>query len=472
MNTPNNEIFKRYLELVRRYRPNAPLFVREVLGVDPDPWQIEFLEAISRGERKISVRSGHGVGKSTVASWAMIWYMLTRGPAKIVVTAPTSSQLYDALFAELKRWVKELPNAWGDRLEVKTDRIEMRAAPQESFISARTTRAEQPEALQGVHSDHVMLVADEASGIPESVFEAAAGSMSGHNAVTILLGNPTKSSGFFFDTHNRLKDEWWTRRVSCYDSKRVSDAYIKDMASRYGEESNAFRVRVLGEFPRTDDDTLIGVELVDSAFHRDVDTTDTQTVWGLDVARFGTDATALAKRKGNAVTEIRKWRGLDLMQTTGAVVAEYEAMKPEDRPVEILVDSIGLGAGVVDRLRELNLPARGINVAESPAMGTIYVNLRAELWGKMKAWLEKRDCKLPKDESLLAELVSPRYSFNSNGKMKLESKDEMRKRGIGSPDMADALALTFASDAGVALYGKAYNSQWGKPIKRNLRAVV
>jgi phage terminase large subunit len=472
MNTPNNEIFKRYLELVRRYRPNAPLFVREVLGVDPDPWQIEFLEAISRGERKISVRSGHGVGKSTVASWAMIWYMLTRGPAKIVVTAPTSSQLYDALFAELKRWVKELPNAWGDRLEVKTDRIEMRAAPQESFISARTSRAEQPEALQGVHSDHVMLVADEASGIPESVFEAAAGSMSGHNAVTILLGNPTKSSGFFFDTHNRLKDEWWTRRVSCYDSKRVSDAYIKDMASRYGEESNAFRVRVLGEFPRTDDDTLIGVELVDSAFHRDVETTDTQTVWGLDVARFGTDATALAKRKGNAVTEIRKWRGLDLMQTTGAVVAEYEAMKPEDRPVEILVDSIGLGAGVVDRLRELNLPVRGINVAESPAMGTIYVNLRAELWGKMKAWLEKRDCKIPKDESLLAELVSPRYSFNSNGKMKLESKDEMRKRGIGSPDMADALALTFASDAGTALYGKAYNSQWGKPIKRNLRAVV
>ena len=472
MNTPNNEIFKRYLELVRRYRPNAPLFVREVLGVDPDPWQVEFLEAISRGERKISVRSGHGVGKSTVASWAMIWYMLTRGPAKIVVTAPTSSQLYDALFAELKRWVKELPNAWGDRLEVKTDRIEMRAAPQESFISARTSRAEQPEALQGVHSDHVMLVADEASGIPESVFEAAAGSMSGHNAVTILLGNPTKSSGFFFDTHNRLKDEWWTRRVSCYDSKRVSDAYIKDMASRYGEESNAFRVRVLGEFPRTDDDTLIGVELVDSAFHRDVETTDTQTVWGLDVARFGTDATALAKRRGNAVTEIRKWRGLDLMQTTGAVVAEYEAMKPEDRPVEILVDSIGLGAGVVDRLRELNLPARGINVAESPAMGTIYVNLRAELWGKMKAWLEKRDCKIPKDESLLAELVSPRYSFNSNGKMKLESKDEMRKRGIGSPDMADALALTFASDAGTALYGKAYNSQWGKPIKRNLRAVV
>jgi hypothetical protein len=448
------------------------LFVREVLGVDPDPWQIEFLEAISRGERKISVRSGHGVGKSTVASWAMIWYMLTRGPAKIVVTAPTSSQLYDALFAELKRWVKELPNAWGDRLEVKTDRIEMRAAPQESFISARTSRAEQPEALQGVHSDHVMLVADEASGIPESVFEAAAGSMSGHNAVTILLGNPTKSSGFFFDTHNRLKDEWWTRRVSCYDSKRVSDAYIKDMASRYGEESNAFRVRVLGEFPRTDDDTLIGVELVDSAFHRDVETTDTPTVWGLDVARFGTDATALAKRKGNAVTEIRKWRGLDLMQTTGAVVAEYEAMKPEDRPVEILVDSIGLGAGVVDRLRELNMPARGINVAESPAMGTIYVNLRAELWGKMKAWLEKRDCKIPKDESLLAELVSPRYSFNSNGKMKLESKDEMRKRGIGSPDMADALALTFASDAGTALYGKAYNSQWGKPIKRNLRAVV
>jgi hypothetical protein len=253
----------------------------------------------------------------------------------------------------------------------------------------------------------------------------------------------------------------------------VSKDYIADMASRYGEESNAFRIRVLGEFPKTDDDTLIGFDLVDSAFHRDVSTSeDAPIVWGLDVARFGTDSTALAKRKGNAVNEIRKWKNLDLMQTTGAVVAEYEAVKLEDRPIEILVDSIGLGAGVVDRLRELGLPARGINVAESPAMGTIYVNLRAELWGKMKAWLEKRDCKLPKDDSLLAELVAPRYTFNSSGKMKLESKDEMRKRGIGSPDMADALALTFASDAGIALYGKSYTSKWNKPLKRNLKAVV
>ena len=468
-----NDLVKLFRDALAKYRPNARLFVREVIGVEPDVWQGEFLDAISSGERKISVRSGHGVGKSTAASWAMLWFVLTRYPSKVVVTAPTSSQLYDALFAELKRWHKELPNAWRELLEAKTDRIELKASPTEAFISARTSRAEQPEALQGVHSDHVMLVADEASGIPEAVFEAAAGSMSGHSAVTILLGNPTKSSGFFFDTHNRLKDEWWTRRVSCHDSKRVSKDYIADMASRYGEESNAFRIRVLGEFPKSDDDTLIGFELVDSAFHRDVlPSVDAPTLWGLDVARFGTDATALAKRKGNAVSEIRKWKNLDLMQTTGAVVAEYEAVKLEDRPIEILVDSIGLGAGVVDRLRELGLPARGINVAESPAMGTIYINLRAELWGKMKAWLEKRDCKIPKDESLLAELVAPRYTFNSSGKMKLESKDEMRKRGIGSPDMADALALTFASEAAVGLYGKGYQSQWNKPLKRNLKAVV
>jgi hypothetical protein len=468
-----NDLVKLFRDALAKYRPNARLFVREVIGVEPDIWQGEFLDAISSGERKISVRSGHGVGKSTAASWAMLWFVLTCYPSKVVVTAPTSAQLYDALFAELKRWHKELPDAWRELLEAKTDRIELKASPTEAFISARTSRAEQPEALQGVHSDHVMLVADEASGVPEAVFEAAAGSMSGHSAVTILLGNPTKSSGFFFDTHNRLKDEWWTRRVSCYDSRRVSKDYIADMASRYGEESNAFRIRVLGEFPKTDDDTLIGFDLVDSAFHRDVSASeDAPIVWGLDVARFGTDATALAKRRGNAVNEIRKWKNLDLMQTTGAVVAEYEAVKLEDRPIEILVDSIGLGAGVVDRLRELGLPARGINVAESPAMGTIYVNLRAELWGKMKAWLEKRDCKLPKDDSLLAELVAPRYTFNSSGKMKLESKDEMRKRGIGSPDMADALALTFASDAGIALYGKSYTSKWNKPLKRNLKAVV
>src|SRR5690606_25246911 len=319
--------------------------------------------------------------------------------------------------------------------------------PTEAFISARTSRAEQPEALQGIHSDHVLLVADEASGVPEQVFEAAAGSMSGENATTILLGNPVRGSGFFYDTHHRLSGQWKTLRVSCEDSPRVSKAYIQEMAARYGEESNAFRVRVLGEFPLTDDDTVIPLELVEAATQRDVETNPhAPIVWGVDVARFGSDKSALAKRQANQLLEpVQTWSGLDTMQLTGVIKAAWDALTPSERPVEILVDSIGMGAGVVDRLRELGLPARGINVSESPSLGQTYSNLRAELWYKARAWLAARDSRLPPDDDLKAELVSPRYKFTSSGKIQVESKDDMRKRGLPSPDRADAFVLTFAS---------------------------
>ena len=458
---------------VGRYRDRPDLFVGEVLGVKPDPWQKEFLKAIAEGNRRISVRSGHGVGKSTASSWAMLWFFMTRSPVKVVVTAPTSAQLFDAMFAELKRWILQLPAPLQGLLTVKQDRISFNAAPDEMFISARTSRAEQPEALQGVHADHVMLVADEASGVPEQVFEAAAGSMSGHSAVTLLLGNPTRSSGFFYDTHHRLSSEWKTFKVSCVDSQRVSDEFVQEMQSRYGEDSNAYRIRVLGEFPRSDDDTIISMELLESAKQREVESSPTaRTVWGLDVARFGSDSSSLCKRRGNVITETpRVWRNLDLMQLTGAVVAEYEAQEVKDRPAVIMVDSIGLGAGVVDRLKELNLPAEGINVAESPSFSPnqAYRNLKAELWYRAKAWFERRDCRIPDDGRLISELATVRYKFSSTGKIQVESKEDIKRRGLVSPDVADSLILTFADLAATGAYGSAgVSNRWGKPLRRNV----
>jgi hypothetical protein len=127
---------------------------------------------------------------------------------------------------------------------------------------------------------------------------------------------------------------------------------------------------------------------------------------------------------------------------------------------------------VVDRLRELGLPARGINVAESPAMGGTYRNLKAELWYRARAWLEARDCKMAKDEVLIAELATVRYSFTSNGKIQIEGKDEIRKRGLPSPDKADAFVLTFASDAIAGMYGSAASSKWSQPLRRNLSRVA
>lgn len=459
------------VDFVSAYKDDPVAFVREILGAEPFDYQQALLVDIANGERKISVRSGHGTGKSTTFSWAMLWFAMTRFPFKVVVTAPTSGQLFDALFAELKRWINELPEALRPILDVKNDRVSLLAAPSEGFISARTSRAETPEALAGVHSANVMLVVDEASGVPEQVFEAAAGSMSGHSAVTLLASNPTRSSGTFFETQTRLSGSWKCHHWSCAKSPLVSRDFIDEMKLRYGEESNAYRIRVLGEFPLADDDTIVPFHLVDAAVHRDIEPDEQATViWGLDVARFGSDKTALAKRQGNTITEINSWQGLDLMQTVGRVKAEYDGLPLSIRPSEIMVDVIGMGGGVVDRLRELGLPVRGINVAESPSMKDTYTNLRAELWFKMRGWLEQRGAKLPRNEQLIAELTSIRYSFVSSGKMKAEGKDDMRKRGLASPDLADAVCLTLASDAATALGGRA--STWGKPLRRNLKGVA
>lgn len=477
-----------FVDFIRRYKNDPVAFVREVLGAEPDEWQAEFLRAVARGDRRITVKSGHGVGKSTAASWAALWYFLTRNPVKVVITAPTKAQLFDALFNELKSWVGRLQPGVRDLLDVKSDRIELIAAPADAFISARTSRAETPEALAGIHSANVMLIGDEASGIPETVFEAAAGSMSGSSAVTLLLGNPVRSSGYFFDTHTKLKGQWTCFNVSCRTSPRVDPEWISEMATRYGEMSNAFRVRVEGEFPLADDDTVIPYEWVATAAGRDIVVDpDTPVIWGLDVARFGTDASALVKRRGRHLLEPPKlYRGYDLMQLCGVITAEYESAADKFKPAEIMVDVIGVGAGAFDRLRELGLPVRGINVSESPAMKASYQNLRAELMYKLRGWFEARDVTLPdradsafsSDQQdamlrLIEDLTAIKYKFaEGSGKIQIESKKEMRKRTGRSPDAGDALMLTFASNAISALKGRAGGTSWNRPIRRNIRGIV
>jgi phage terminase large subunit len=469
------------------------LFVREVLHVEPDPWQEAVLRAWGRNEPRISIRSCHGPGKTAVAAWIILMVLLFRYPQKTVATAPTAGQLFDGLLAEVKHWLRTLPPALQEMFEVKSDRIELRAAPESSFFSARTSREEKPEALQGVHADHVMLVVDEGSGVHDRIYEAAAGSMSGENAQTLLLSNPVRTGGFFYDTHHKLRDMWYTvhvcaaqavapeqRRVGVFYSERVTKDFVEDMRRRYGEDSNAYRVRVLGEFPRADDDTLIPFELVEAATHREVYEEQTaESVWGLDVARYGDARSVLAKRSRRKVRELLVFRHLDLMQLCGRVKAEWDGVPQSLRPTEILVDVIGLGAGVVDRLRELKLPARGINVSESPAVGARFRNLRSELWFKTKEWFEKRDVALtttvsggsPEDDVVL-ELTTPRYMFTSSGKMVMESKNDMKKRGFPSPDLADAIVLTFAADVGTMLWGTATRGGWHEPLYRNIKGVV
>lgn len=428
---------------MERWRLYPGQFVREAMGANPEPWQDQALIAVATHNR-VAIRSGHGVGKTTWLAWLILWFMLTRFPTRVPCTAPTRGQLKDILWAELTAWHAKLKEPFKSLLEVSSERIVLKAAPRESFGVATTARRETPEAFQGRHSENMLFIGDESSGIDDNIFEVALGMLSTPGSKMVLTGNPTRLSGFFYDAFHKLREDFFTFRVSSADVPRAT-GHIKDIIARYGEESNAYRIRVLGNFPAAEDEAVIPLVLCEEAMTRKVEPMIRfRPVWGVDVARFGRDRTALAKRRANVQMEpIKFWREKDTMQVAGIVANEFYEAEDDDKPAEILVDVIGIGAGVVDRLHELGLPVRGINVGESNPLQERFRRLRDELWFRGREWLEKRDCKLC-DEALIGELVIPTYSFASNGRIVVESKDDIRRRGLPSPDLADSWLLTFA----------------------------
>lgn len=338
----------------------------------------------------------------------------------------------------------QLPDALKANIDVQAERIAVVQDPEGAFAVRRTASKDNPEALQGFHAEHLLFLIDEASGIPDIVFEVGMGALSTPGAKVVMAGNPTRTSGFFYDTHHSLRHRWHTMHVNCLDVPRAQ-GHIEDIKAKYGEGSNAYRVRVLGEFPTSDDETVIPLGLVLGAVGRNVSSLDYYPVWGVDVARFGDDRTALAKRQKNKLLEpVKSWNDVDLMATVGKIKAEYDATPYDLRPREILIDIIGLGAGVFDRCKELGLPVRGINVGEAAASRDNCARLRDELWFKGREWFQDRACSMPPDDALIAELTAPTHSFTSTGKMVVESKADMKKRGMRSPDLADAFLLTLA----------------------------
>ncbi len=467
--------------------------VREVLGFPTDddsadgkdiyPWQREALAAYDRAAQdrthaRISIRSGHGVGKTTLLAWLLWHRILCRFPQKTAVTAPSEKQLFGALWAEFETWSKRLPKTLRGLVEIKADTAELRAAPSESFISIKTARAEQPEALSGLHAEWEMVIADEASGVADSVWEAAQSSLTGPHPLAVLGGNPIRASGFFYDSHNRLSGDWWTRHVSRGEIVDIeTDPYaVGEEHASGGRHTNRYRVRVLGEFPVSEDDVLIPFDLVEPALTRDVTVHRTvPVVWGLDCARFGSNRSALAKRQGLQLLEpVRSWAKLDTMEIAARVQREWDTTPQDQRPVGILVDAIGVGGGVADRLRQLGLPAKDINVSETPALQNVekYQDLRTELWHKTKEWFAARNCKLPESykraadgEDLVKELTQEKYDFQPrSGKIKMNPKTQLH-----SPDLADAFVLTFAMDAATLARGRAESQRPFKPwINRGL----
>lgn len=457
---------------VIRWRDGGPaLFAQEVLGAEPTEQQWQASKAIV-DKRRVSIRSGHGTGKSTFMAWCVLWFLACYFPCKVPATAPTSHQLEDVLWSEIAKWHRVMAGkfpALAAEFEWSAGAFRMKAAPNESFSVARTSRPEKPEALQGFHSDNILFLIDEASGVADNVFEVAEGALSTDGAFVVMAANPTRQSGYFFDSHHKMRGAWAALHWNGEDSPRVSRQYIENMEKKYGRHSPVFKVRVLGEFVGAADG-VISLELCEAARTRDVEVNQSAPiVWGVDVARFGDDSSALAKRQGNAqLCPVVEWWGKDTMQTVGIVKAEWDKCKPEERPAAINVDVIGIGSGVVDRLKELGLPVVGVNVAEAESPNAnpeIQFNrLRDELWWKGREWLEARDCKFADDDETIAELTTPTYTILSNGRIQVERKDDMKKRGVKSPNRADAWLLTF--------HAGGFPNQRLKPLKINRRFVV
>lgn len=455
--------------IVERWRAGGPaLFAQEALGANPtdQQWQAS-KEIVETG--RVSIRSGHGTGKSAFMAWCVLWFVVCYFPCKVPCTAPTSHQLNDVLWAEIAKWFRKLQDRIPElaaEYEWSSERFYAKAYPNESFAVARTSRPEKPEALQGFHSENILFLIDEASGVPEQVFQVAEGALSTEGTFVVMAANPTREDGYFYESHHKMRSRWSALHWDGEESPMVSKTYIEDMRIKYGVDSPIYQVRVKGNFA-TAADGVIPLSLCLAAKDREVSVLEkAPIIWGLDVARFGSDSTSLAKRKGNTQLEpTKEWFGKDTMQTAGMIKNEYDSTTDKMKPVAINVDVIGIGAGVVDRLKEQGLPINGVNVAESASISEQYARLRDELWFKGREWLEAKDCKLAEDEQLIAELTTAKYSILSNGKIKVEGKEEMKKRGVSSPNRADAWLLTFAP-------GSVKQSAWGKPIHYTNTGIV
>jgi hypothetical protein len=340
-------------------------------------------------------------------------------------------------------WAYRLPDALREQLVITNLRATLKGSNNSTFVIGRTSRKEKPEALQGIHGENTLFVIDEASGVDDAVFQVAEGALTTPKSKVIMCGNPTRTEGYFYDAFHRNAKRWIRLKVSSADSGLVSEEFLESMRENYGEDSNVYRVRVLGEFPVATEDTLFSHDQLEMAMGRERPKQDpnTRIQWGLDVSRFGSDRTALAKRQGQVLLDpITTWRAYDTMQTAGRVVAMYE--EADQKPTDLYVDAIGIGAGVADRLRELGLPAYAVNVGERASKNQLYNRLRDELYFRAKGWIEGGGC-LPEDLALVHELSILHYDYLSNGKMKVEEKAQIKKRLQASPDLADAFVLTF-----------------------------
>jgi len=430
----------------------------------PRKWQREILRDIAAHTAKnkaatsyevlrMATASGRGIGKSALVSWLILWMLSTRIGSTTIVSANSEAQLRSITWAEITKWAALLINShW---FEISATRVmpakwlaelverDLKKGTRYWSVEGRLWSEENPDSYAGVHNfDGVMVIFDEASGIPDPIWSVTAGFFTENTPHRFWLSfsNPRRNEGYFFEAFHSKRAFWNTRNIDARTVEETDKSVYQQIIDEYGIDSPQAKVEVYGEFPSEGDDQFIPPSLVDLAMSRSKYKDETAPiVIGVDPARSGADSTVIAVRKGRDIIAIKRFKGEDTMEIVGRVIDAID----EYQPTLVVLDEGGLGYGILDRLKEQRYKVvRGVNFGWKSKTPAMWQNKRAELWGEMKSWL--KDAALPNDRQLKADLTGPKQKINSSGSILLESKKDMKSRGLASPDAADAIAVTFA----------------------------
>jgi len=394
----------------------------------------------------ISIMSGQGPGKDALASWLILW-MLTCFPTPVIAaTAPTGHQLKDVLWSQIYKFLRN--SEIKEFLTIQSDKIFVtHLNGKEAYAVARTcnvkgTADEQGETLQGFHEKYMMLIVDEASGVPDPVFRPLEGTLTDMCNFIVLIFNPTRNKGFAIDSQFKERERWICLHWDCEESERVSKDHIEDMARKYGRDSNAFRIRVKGLPPRTGEKVLVEWEWAIDAVGRELIPLDTDPeVFGIDLGAGGDD-TVLYRRKGPVIYPAEIMSSPDAEVVIGWILKRMN----EYEPSMVMFDTIGIGWAIGGPLRERapqGCEVIPVNVSESPPHDDKFYRLRDELCWRVRESFAERVISTPDDPVLINEITGIHYDDErSDGKIKIEAKKDMRKRGAESTNRLDALALT------------------------------
>jgi len=417
-----------------------------------DDWQADYLrelgKQVAEGREciQMSAVSGHGPGKGALVSWITDWFMATRPNPQIIITANTASQLATKTWREIAKWHNL---AFTNPLFTWTaTKYYQNEHPDTWFAAAIPWSEERSEAFAGAHEKHILVIYDEASAIADIIWEVTNGAMSTKGAIWLVFGNGTRNSGRFFDCFHKLKHRWTNFHVDSRKARMTNKTLIEQDIADYGEDSDYVRVRWLGLFPRKSSVQFIGTDLVETAAKQSYPEhvySASPIIVGVDVARYGSDQSTICVRQGLRVHEISRYRQIDTMQLSSMVGQAFQKYRAD----AIMVDGIGIGAGVVDRLKQLGYPVFDV-VAGAKAIDVKYFNKRAEMWDRTLEWL-KAGGWIPNDRELKEELTYPEFRYTLKDQLQIESKDDMKDRGLNSPDVAESLVYTFAEQLGPRL---------------------